>query len=133
MNIDVECINYDKFNQLISDLNESVETNKHVIKIVEGERGSITYLIQQMHRDLTKLKIKSDAVVDVDIQSEIIRLKDRVNNLETLLNSRFSRIEISIHELMKTLSQKFFIFFLFFMYPIIYISNNGMQENVLLN
>ena len=46
-------------------------------------------------------------MVDVDIQSEIIRLKDRVNNLETLLNSRFSRIEISIHELMKTLSQKF--------------------------
>ena len=27
MNIDVDCINYDKFNQLISDLNESVETN----------------------------------------------------------------------------------------------------------
>ena len=45
-------------------------------------------------------------MVDVDIQSEIIRLKDRVNNLETLLNSRFSRIEISINELMKTLLQK---------------------------
>ena len=107
MNIDVDCINYDKFNQLISDLNESVETNKHVINIVEGERGSITYLIQQMNHNLTKLKIKSDAVVDVYVQSEIIRLKDRVNNLETLLNSRFSRLDISIHELMKILSHKF--------------------------
>ena len=104
--MDVDCIDYDKFNQLISTLNESVETNKHVIKVVEGERGSITYLIQQMNHNLVKLKVKSDAVVDVDIQSEIIRLKDRVNNLETLLNSRFSRIEISINELMKTLLQK---------------------------
>ena len=104
--INDDCINYDKFNQLISDLNESVETNKHVIKIVEGERGSITYLIQQMNHNLTKLRIKSDAVVDVYIQSEIIRMKDRLNNLETLLNSRFSRIEISINELMKTLLQK---------------------------
>jgi hypothetical protein len=59
-----------------------------------------------MNHNLTKLKVKSDAVVDVDIQSEIIRLKDRVNNLETLLNSRFSRIEISINVLMKTLLQK---------------------------
>lgn len=104
--INADCINYDKFNQLISDLNESVETNKHFIKIVEGERGSITYLIQQMNHNLTKLRIKSDAVVDVDIQSEIIRMKDRLNNLETLLNSRFSKIEISINELMKTLLQK---------------------------
>ena len=104
-NID-DCINYEKFNQLISNLNESVETNKQIVKNVEGERGSITYLIQQMNHNLIKLKIKSDAVVDVDIQSEIIRLNDKVKNLELLLNSRFSRIEISINELMKTLLQK---------------------------
>ena len=71
INID-DCINYDKFNHLISDLNESVEANKQVIKRVEGERGSITYLIQQMNHNLTKLKITSDAVVDVDIQSELL-------------------------------------------------------------
>ena len=45
--IHADCINYDKFNQLIADLNESVETNKHVIQRVEGERCTITYLIQQ--------------------------------------------------------------------------------------
>jgi len=131
INID-DCINYEKFNHLISDLNESVETNKQVIKRAEGGRGSITYLIQQMNHNLTKLKIKSDAVVDVDIQSEIIRLNDRVKNLETLLNSRFSRIEISMNELMKTLLDKLYIFFIF-IYSIIYKSNNDIQKNILLN
>ncbi len=63
-------------------------------------------LIQQMNHRLVKLRIKSDAVVDVYIQSEIIRMKYRLNNLETLLNSRCSKIEISIHELMKTLLPK---------------------------
>ena len=52
-------------------------------KVVESERSSITYLLQKLNSDLVKLKIKSDAVIDIDIQNQIIRLKDRVNNLET--------------------------------------------------
>ena len=44
-NINVDCINYDKFNKLITDLHESIETNKQVLKVVEGERNSITYLV----------------------------------------------------------------------------------------
>ena len=62
-NINVS-INYDKFNQLIKELNESIVINKHIVKRVEGERNTITYLIQQMNHDLTKLKIKSDSVND---------------------------------------------------------------------
>ena len=58
-----------------------------------------------MNHNLIKLIIKSDAVIDVYIQSEIIRMKDRLNNLETLLNSRFSIIGISINELMIILLQ----------------------------
>ena len=42
-----------------------------------------------MNSDLVKLKVKNDAVIDIDIQNEIIRLKDMVNNLETLFNTRF--------------------------------------------
>ena len=45
-------------------------------------------------------------MIDIDIQNEIIRLKDRVNNLETLLNTRFNIVEISINELLKTILQK---------------------------
>ena len=33
-NMNVDCINYDKFNKLITDLHESIETSKHVVKTV---------------------------------------------------------------------------------------------------
>ena len=56
--INVDCVNYDKFNQLIKDLHESIEINKHVVKVVEGERNSIRYMIEQMNHDLIKLKLK---------------------------------------------------------------------------
>ena len=58
-NINVDSINYDTFNKLIADLQESIESNKHVIKVVEGERSSMLYLIQAMNSDLMKLKIKN--------------------------------------------------------------------------
>ena len=48
-------------------------------------------------------KVKSDAVIDIDIQNEIIRLKDRVNNLETLSKTRFHIIENSTNELLTTI------------------------------
>ena len=86
---------YDKFNQLIKDLHEPIE--KTVLKVVEGERSSITYLIQKMDSDLVKLKVTSDTVIDIDIRNEIIRLKDRVNNLETLWNTRLNIIQITIN------------------------------------
>ena len=34
--VNVDCINYDKFNKLMTDLHESIETNKQVLKVVEG-------------------------------------------------------------------------------------------------
>ena len=67
--MNVDCINYDKFDKLITDLHQSVETNKQVLKIVEGERSPITYLIQTMNSDLVKLKVRSDTVIDTDIQN----------------------------------------------------------------
>ena len=82
-NLDIDCINYVKFILLITRLHESIETNKQVSQVVEGERSSITYLIQKMKSGLVKLEVKGDAVIDIDIQNEIIRLKDRVNRLET--------------------------------------------------
>ena len=105
-NVDVDCVNYDKFNILITDLHESIETNKQVLKVVEGERGSITYLIQQMNSDLVKLKVKSDSVTDTDIHTEIIKLKIRMNDLEALLNTRFRNLTNGIIELMKTIIEK---------------------------
>ena len=51
-NINVDCVNYDKFNKLITYLHQSIETNKQVLKVVEGERSSIIYLIQTMNSDL---------------------------------------------------------------------------------
>ena len=56
-----------------------------------------------MNSDLVKLKVKSDVVIGIDIQNEIMRLKDRLNNLETLLNTRFNMIEISSNEVFQTL------------------------------
>ena len=53
-----------------------------------------------------QLKVQSDIVIDIDIQSETVRLKERMNNLETLLNTRFSIIENSINELLKTILNK---------------------------
>ena len=94
------------FNKLITYLHESVEANKQVLKVVEGERSSITYLIQKMNSDLVKLKVTSDVVIDIDIQNETIRLKDRVNSLETFLHKTFNIIENPINELMRTILQK---------------------------
>ena len=39
-NLDVDCINYVKFILLITQLHESIETNKQVSQVVEGERSS---------------------------------------------------------------------------------------------
>ena len=52
-----------------------------------------------MNSDVVKLKVKSNSVIDVEIQNEIIRLKDGMNNSETLSNTRFDIIEISTNEL----------------------------------
>ena len=105
-NINVDCINYDDFNKLITDLHESIESNEQVLKVVEGERSSTTYLIQTMNSDLIKFKTKSDNVVDADTQNEIKKLKYRMDGLESLLNTRFRIIENGIPELMKTIIQK---------------------------
>ena len=82
-NANVDCINHDKFDKLITYLHQSVETNKQVSKIVEGEKSSRTYLIQTMNSDLVKLRVKRDNVIDINIQNEITRLKDRMNILGT--------------------------------------------------
>ena len=67
-NINFDCINYD--------VHQPIETNKYVLKLV-------TQLIQTMNSDLVKLKVKSDNVIDIDIQNETIRSIDRMNNLKT--------------------------------------------------
>ena len=59
-----------------------------------------------MNSDLIKLKVKSNTGIDIDIQNEIIRLKDGINNLETSINTRFNIIENSINELLKTILEK---------------------------
>ena len=64
--VNVDCIKYDTFNLLITELHESTETKKQVLKVVEGEISSITHLIQKMNSDF-KLKVKSDAMSDIDI------------------------------------------------------------------
>ena len=53
-----------------------------------------------------QLKVQSDIVIDIDIQSETVRLKEWMNSLETLSNTRFSIIENSIIELLKTILNK---------------------------
>ena len=57
-NVNFDLINYDEFNKLITDLHESLETNKRVLKVFEGDRSSITYHIQKMNPDLIKKKSK---------------------------------------------------------------------------
>ena len=57
-----------------------------------------------MNSSLVELK-KSDCVIELDIQNEIIKLIDRMNNSETLFNTRFNTIENSITELSKTILQ----------------------------
>ena len=105
-NINVDCVNYDKFNKLITHLHRTIETNTQVLKVVGGERSSIIYLIQAMNSDLVKLKVKRNDGIDIDMQNEIIRVKDRINNIETLFNTRFNIIENPINELLKTILQK---------------------------
>ena len=59
-----------------------------------------------MNSGLVKLKVKSNSVIDIDIQNESIRLKDKMNTSETLLNTRFNIIDISINEVQKAILQK---------------------------
>ena len=59
-----------------------------------------------MNSYLVKLKVNSDAVSDKGIQNETIRLKDRVNSSETLLNTGCHSIEISINEVLEAMLQK---------------------------
>jgi hypothetical protein len=75
-----------------------------------------------MDADLVEVKVKSDAVIDRHL-NEIIRLKDRVNNLETLLNTRFNIIDISINELLKTILQKLYLIFFITVQTFIYRTN----------
>ena len=96
----------DKFKKLITDLNQSIETNKQVLKVVEGERSSMIHLVQTMNSDLVKLNVKSGNVTDKDIHHGIIKLKVRMTDLQALLNTRFRIIENGINELMKTIIQK---------------------------
>ena len=63
-NIHVDCIN--KFNKLITDLHQWVETNKQSLKAVAIEQ-KIKYLIQRMNSGFIKLKIESDNVIDIYI------------------------------------------------------------------
>ena len=51
-NMNVDRINYDPLDKLITGLHES---NEQVLKVVEGERSSMIYLIQTMNSDLVKL------------------------------------------------------------------------------
>ena len=66
--------------------NNSNEKNKTSLNVVEGDRNSFTYLIQNINSDLIKFKVKSDTAIGIGIQNEVIRLKERVSNLEKLLN-----------------------------------------------
>ena len=43
-----------KFDKIITGLHQSIGTKKQVLKVVEGERSSITYLIQSMNSYLVK-------------------------------------------------------------------------------
>ena len=79
----------------------------------------MTYLIQKLNSDLVKVKVKSDAVSDIDIQNEIIRLKCRVDNLETILNTIYNIIENLSNELWRTIKvviQYFCFLFLYLLY-----------------
>ena len=85
----------EKSDILITDLHESIEENEQGLRVVEGERNTITHRIQNMNSDLIKLKVKSDNVIDTEIQGDNIRLKDRLNNLKTPLNTRFRNLELN--------------------------------------
>ena len=67
--VNVACISYGKFNILITDPHKSIEENKQILKVVDGERNSIAYLSQKMNSDLVKLQVKSHVVIDTDIQN----------------------------------------------------------------
>ena len=60
-------------------------------------------------------------MIAIDIQNEIIKLKDRMNILETLFNTKFIIIENSTNELLKTLLQKLQLNILFYFYTYFYI------------
>ena len=83
-----------------------------------------------MNSDLVELKVKNDNVIDVDLQTEIIRLKDRMKSLEELCNTRCNSIEDPINELLKTILQKLqsniFAFRIFYTYIYIYKTNLSM-------
>ena len=58
-----------------------------------------------MNSELVKPKVKNDIVIDIDIQNEIIKLQHRMNDLESVLNTRFRSIENGVDELVKTIMQ----------------------------
>jgi len=119
-NINVDCTHYDKFHKLIAYLHQSGETNKQILRVVEGERSSITHLIQTLNSDIFKLEVKRDNVIDINIRNEIVILKDRMNNSETLFNTRCNIIENSTNAVLKTILQKLLSIFLFsFIYTFI--------------
>ena len=90
------------------------------------KKSSMTYLIQKMNSDVVK-KVKSDAVNDIDIQNEIMRLKDRVDNLETILNTRYNIIEKIINELLRTIKVVIKYFCCLFLY-LLYIQNKSKRD-----
>ena len=100
----VVLIKINSINLLQTYTNPLKQINK--FKKGEGETSSITYPIQTIHSDLVRLRVKSDNVMDIDIQNEIIRLKDRMNGLETLLKTKFNIIKNSMNEVLKARLQK---------------------------
>ena len=46
-NINVDCLNYAKFNHLINVLDESIEENKQVLEVVECERRKLHTLFKK--------------------------------------------------------------------------------------
>ena len=58
-NINADCIHYDKIDKLIKDLHQSIETNKQVLTIFEGERSSITYLTRLEKFRFSQVKSKT--------------------------------------------------------------------------
>ena len=89
-----------------------------------------------MNSDLVKLN-KSGSVLDIDIQNEIIRSEQRMNNIETLLDPGSNIIETSMNELLKTIMQKLWLdMYCFFEFLYTYFcrestSNHDMQKYVL--
>ena len=73
-------------------------------------------------------------MIDINIQNEIVKLKDWIDNLETVLNTRFNLIEYSIYAVLETILQKLLLNILFYFHTHFYLQNrcnNDIQKNVL--